>query len=321
MSVPVNLSTKPISAPEDFIAISAAITALVERADFTLIDAIVAECATLKASDYVSSSWEALTAAIAAAEAVKENTNAVKNDVDAAVAAVKAAKDALIEKADTTELAVKIAEANTKASEKDKYTAKSYATLNSVLKAANKAVSTGDVGAEQIKELIAELDQFLVFALDHVSVDSGQLVDVGAGLLRLFLAHEAVEDVEGVEQEVRVDLMLELEVAVFSDIGHTLCFLCLYSGFQRVVDHEYDAVYSNFCEQGSHEKYREFVGECRCQTRRGPVAGQGHLGQCYEDNDAKQSQRLCEVVQHVFQSRVVPSDIQQVECYHDHQGG
>ena len=169
-------------------------------------------------------------------------------------------------------------------------------------------------------ELFFKGHQLLLLRLEHVSVKSCELVDVGAGLLRLLFAHKAVENIEGVEQEVRIDLMLELEVAVFCYIGHALCFLCLDTGFQRVVDHEYDAVHRDFCKQGGYEKDREFVGECRCQTRRRSVTGQSHLGQGYEDDDSKQSQRLCKVVQHVFQPCVIPSDIQQVKCYHDHQG-
>mgnify|MGYP003298833223 CR=1 FL=1 len=139
-------------------ALSAAITALVERADFSLIDAVVAECAKLNQDAYVSSSWEALAAAIAAAEEVKNNTNAVMNDVEAAVEAVNAAKNALIEKADTAGLAAKVTEITGKCEDKRNYTAKSYAELNSALKAANNAISSGDVGAEQIKELIAALE-------------------------------------------------------------------------------------------------------------------------------------------------------------------
>ena len=61
--------------------------------------------------------------------------------------------------------------------------------------------------------------EVLVLALEHVSVYAGEFVYVCACLLGLLLAHEAVQDVEGVEQEMRVHLSLELEVPVLGHVG------------------------------------------------------------------------------------------------------
>lgn len=58
-------------------------------------------------------------------------------------------------------------------------------------------------------ELLFQRHQLLVFLSEHVAVGAGQFADEGAGPFGLVLLHQAVEDVERIEQEVGVDLLLE----------------------------------------------------------------------------------------------------------------
>ena len=78
-------------------AILAAKDALVLLADFSALDAALAEVGALVAENYTAESWAALDAAITAANALKENASAPQADVDAAVATIEAAKAALVE--------------------------------------------------------------------------------------------------------------------------------------------------------------------------------------------------------------------------------
>ena len=75
--------------------LEAAMAALVGNADYTALDALLAEVKALKEADYTAETWTVLADAIAAAEALKANTATTADDVAAAVAALTAAKDAL----------------------------------------------------------------------------------------------------------------------------------------------------------------------------------------------------------------------------------
>ena len=67
--------------------------------------------------------------------------------------------------------------------------------------------------------LVAQADGGLVLAADHVAVDFRELVRVAAGVLARLLLDEVVQHVERVEEEMRVDLLLELVVAVLGEVG------------------------------------------------------------------------------------------------------
>ena len=75
--------------------LEAALAALVGNADYTALDALLAEVKALKEADYTAETWKALADAIAAAEALKANTATITTDVDAAIEAINAAKGAL----------------------------------------------------------------------------------------------------------------------------------------------------------------------------------------------------------------------------------
>ena len=109
--------------------------------------------------------------------------------------------------------------------------------------------------------LIAERHEFLFFAFDHITVDTGQLVSVCAGFFRLVFANEAVKDVQGVEKEMGIYLTFQLQVSV-------LCHICLFSLMMHLIScshgivHDiYDAVNSDLSHQGYDEQSREVMNE------------------------------------------------------------
>ena len=75
-------------------AITAAKAALVALADFTALDAKIAEAEALKEADYSAKTWKALKDAVAAAKALKD-TEATQKQADDALAAIEAAVKAL----------------------------------------------------------------------------------------------------------------------------------------------------------------------------------------------------------------------------------
>ena len=90
-------------------AIEAAKAALVKLGDFTALDAKIAELEALVSTEYTAESWKTLTDAIAAAKALK-NAGAAQADVDAALAAIVAAADALAKPAATEEVTEPVAQ-------------------------------------------------------------------------------------------------------------------------------------------------------------------------------------------------------------------
>ena len=78
-------------------ALKEAIDGLVHFADYTEIDAKLAEVAALDKTKYTADSWKAVQAAINAIETLKSNRNAIQADADAALAALNTAVEGLAE--------------------------------------------------------------------------------------------------------------------------------------------------------------------------------------------------------------------------------
>ena len=128
-------------------ALAAAKAALVAyvAVDTSALESAIADAETLVAGDYTADTWAAFTAALSAAKAALYGEQA---DVDAAVAALAAAKAALAAKPDVTALEAAIAEI--KALVKADYTSASWTALETALaaaKAALKADAQADVDA------------------------------------------------------------------------------------------------------------------------------------------------------------------------------
>ena len=65
------------------------------------------------------------------------------------------------------------------------------------------------------RDLLVQADELFPVVLQHVAVDAGQFVDVPAGFFLLAVLDDGIQDVQGVEQEMRVHLVLEGHVTVF----------------------------------------------------------------------------------------------------------
>jgi hypothetical protein len=125
--------------------------------DKAALEAAIAEAAieSLNEEDYTSSSWAALTSALATAETLAEGEFVKQDEIDAALDALSGAFDALAELADKTGLASAIAEAETLA--KSGYTAASWATLASALTEAKTVAAETDAAQETVDAALANL--------------------------------------------------------------------------------------------------------------------------------------------------------------------
>ena len=66
---------------------------------------------------------------------------------------------------------------------------------------------------------------------------------IGAGAVGLLFADEAVKYVQRVEEEVRIDLMLQFDVSVLGHVRFLSFLLHLASCAECIMDHEHYAVY------------------------------------------------------------------------------
>ena len=151
-------------------ALTAALAALAEKPDTAALEAAITKYDAYVADGYVSTSWAPFADALAKAKAAKNNENSTKADVEAALAALNTAGEALVEKASTADLEAKVADINAKYN-KDNYTAKSYAAVRSALQEADKAIKDGDVGADDIAAIVAALDAAVAGLLELGNFD------------------------------------------------------------------------------------------------------------------------------------------------------
>ena len=132
-------------------AINDAISNLKTKIDYTALDAAIASGEAVDTSKYAEASVTALTDAIAAGKAVKENTSATQTDVDNAAKAINDAISNL--KIDYTAMDAAIATAeDIIANHSDEYTSESIADLKFGLDTA-KAYRNRDVGQATIDEV------------------------------------------------------------------------------------------------------------------------------------------------------------------------
>ena len=105
-------------------------------ADKTTLRALIAEAEALSENDYTPNSWAPFAQELAAAKAVEALTGATQQEVDAVVASLQAAMDALLERANksTLEEAIMIAEFYEDA--EDQYTEETWAEFTAALEAA-----------------------------------------------------------------------------------------------------------------------------------------------------------------------------------------
>ncbi len=124
---------------------------------------------------YVSTSVDALKAAIAASEALVDDVNATKSGVNAAIEAIVDAAEALVPKADTAALRAKATELSNTYKLND-YTAKSHNDLNSVIRRANDAVTANDMSQADVDSLMKQLDNAVSKLVKRGNLDAIEAV-------------------------------------------------------------------------------------------------------------------------------------------------
>jgi hypothetical protein len=156
-------------------ALTAARTGLIEAAaSYTDLDALIAECNALNSSDYTSVSWQNLTIALNAANAVARDLKA-KNQatIGTAYNNLKAAKDALVTLG-VADYSALIAEIN-KGTDytEDYYTAASWAAYQTVLTEAQAMVDAGNLKEDEQAKITAMVEKLVAAkaALELVDAD------------------------------------------------------------------------------------------------------------------------------------------------------
>lgn len=149
-------------------------------ADYTNLNALIAECSALVSSDYTAASWSALSIALTAANAVAKDLPAKQQStIDTAYNNLKTAKDNLVAlgAADYQPLIDEIAKGTPDT--EDYYTADSWAAYQIVLAAAQAMVDDGSLKEDEqaqiskmVEDLIAAKAALVYVDADYTAVDA-----------------------------------------------------------------------------------------------------------------------------------------------------
>ena len=149
-------------------------------ADYTNLDALIAECSALVSSDYTAASWSALSIALTAANAVAKDLPAKQQStIDTAYNNLKTAKDNLVPlgAANYQPLIDEIAKGTPDT--EDYYTADSWAAYQTVLAAAQAMVDDGSLKEDEqaqiskmVEDLIAAKAALVYVDADYTAVDA-----------------------------------------------------------------------------------------------------------------------------------------------------
>ena len=151
-------------------ALTDAQAALAEKPALETLAAEIAKCEAFTAADYTTTTWTALTEALAAAKAVKDNVNATADEVTAALASLKSAAEALDPKFDAATLQARVDSALADYN-REIYTAESYTVLNNLLREAEKAIADGEVGEKYTTDMVNKIDQAIEALVKRANLD------------------------------------------------------------------------------------------------------------------------------------------------------
>ena len=151
-------------------ALTDAQAALAEKPALETLAAEIAKCEAFTAADYTTTTWTALTEALAAAKAVKDNVNATADEVNAALASLKSAAEALDPKFDAATLQARVDSALADYN-REIYTAESYTVLNNLLREAEKAIADGEVGEKYTTDMVNKIDQAIEALVKRANLD------------------------------------------------------------------------------------------------------------------------------------------------------
>ena len=112
-----------------------------------------------------------------------------------------------------------------------------------------------------VEEAVEITEEELFRDNDAVGDYFEQLMGEAAGSVILFVADQTVKRIQRVEQEVRTNLMLQLDISVLSHVCLFPLFLHVAPGCQGVIHHKDYAVYRYFNQQGGSEENRKFTLE------------------------------------------------------------
>ena len=179
----------------------------VEFVDKTVLNALIAEAEALDPESYTGNSWAALQEALEAALAESEKEPTTQGSTDAAAAALRSAMEALIVRADFTELNALIATAQKKA--EVLYTSDTWAALQEALASAKAVAGDTNSTTAQVEEAL----QALQAALDSL-VERGDKTQ----LRRMIDLADALFAVDYSESSFsNLDKALEEAIAVYTD--------------------------------------------------------------------------------------------------------
>ena len=166
-------------------ALEDAVAALVERGDKTELQATVDTAKALTKADYTTATWADVEDAIAAAETVFADVDALQPAIAAAEKALEDAVAALIERGDKTELQKTVNAAN--ALDEDDYTAASWKKVKNALADAEIVLEDVDATKDDIdtaKKALADA----IAALTASSPETGDTATLGLWMVMLILS-------------------------------------------------------------------------------------------------------------------------------------
>ncbi len=149
-------------------------------ADYTNLDALIAECSALVSSDYTAASWSALSIALTAANAVAKDLPAKQQStIDTAYNNLKTAKDNLVPLGAANYQPIIDEIAKGTPDTEDYYTADSWAAYQTVLAAAQAMVDDGSLKEDEqaqiskmVEDLIAAKAALVYVDADYTAVDA-----------------------------------------------------------------------------------------------------------------------------------------------------
>ena len=177
-----------------------AVTSLVVAEKDTRLDILIQKAEELlkNKDQYTASSVENLEAALEAARAVAENSQATDEEINEAYNALSEAMTSLVRKAEKSELKNALDKANEILGESDRYVADSISGLQEAVDAAQAVYDDEDADASAVGEAVKSLVQEILKARLLGDVDGNGLVDSAdsAKVLKYVAEHEELTEIE-----------------------------------------------------------------------------------------------------------------------------
>ena len=181
-----------------------AVEQLVKKGDPKALDEAVKSAEALKAEDYTASTWAALQAALAEANAL-DRGNADQAAVNTQTEKLVAAMDALVKAADKAALAEACALAEAKDS--DKYTQVTYESLQTALADARAALDNGDAAQQEVDKALEGLNKALagLIKIEKAEAEGYQVTAEIPDNAELSITKQDEQKTEAAQKNIRKD--------------------------------------------------------------------------------------------------------------------